>query len=280
MKKKVMICLPLAKTSVDVEFFESYNRAKTYLVSHLDELPFEVELMDFYAHTFPIDANRNECAQKIVEGVAVGGGRIFRPDISIWLDTDHTLPISVLFDLLKHDKPIMLGVYYIKAPKKDMPFYPVLFRKREDKEGLYKAVMEYPETQLFEVDMAGMGCACIHREVFEKLDMPFFKYMRHPKGSSNPEADWKHEAGIDDVSEDVWFWKQVKEKTDYPVLVDPNIQLGHIGRIVFNKAMYDSYLDQYKHVMKQKHGNRIFSKHWEQNAIAEPYQEDKYGSAS
>ena len=280
MKKKVMICLPLAKSSIDTDFFETYNRAKTYLVQHIDELPWEIEIMDFYAHTFPIDANRNECAQKIIDGVAVGGGRIFRPDISIWLDTDHTLPVSVLFDLLKHDRPIMLGVYYVKAPKQNMPFYPVLFRKRQDRPGLFKAVMEFPESQLFEVDMAGMGCACIHREVFEKLEMPFFKYNLHPTGSSNPEADWKHEMGITDVSEDVHFWDQVKTKTDYPILVDPTIQLGHIGKIIFNKPMYESYLEQYKKVMVQKHGVKNFGKNWSENAVALPYDGDQYGSAS
>ena len=275
MTKKVMIFLPLAKQSIDTEFFETYNRAKTYLYEKAKELPFEIQVLEYYAHTFPIDALRNECAMRMVEGIPLKGGMIFKPDVSIWLDTDHSIPTETLFNLLRHDRPIVLGVYYIKAPKRNMPIYPVLFRKREDVEGLYKAVMEFPEYQLFEVDMAGMGCACIKREVFEKLEMPFFKYMRHPQGSSNPESDWKNNVGIEDVSEDVWFWKQVKDKTNYPILVDPTIRLGHIGRMIFDSNMYDAYLAQYKKVMVEKHGEDTFRQQWSINAIAEPYKEVK-----
>ena len=272
--KKLIIFLPLAKASIDRDFFETYSRAKTFLIEKMPDLPFDIQFMEYYSHTFPIDANRNECVNRILEGIPIKGGRIFKPDISIWLDTDHTIPHDTMVRMLMHDRPIILGVYYIKAPKRDLPYYPVLFRKREDAEGLYKACMEFPKNRLFEVDMAGMGAACITREVFEKLDPPFFKYMKHPVGSSSPESDWKNEKGIEDVSEDVWFWKQVKEKTPYPILVDPEIQFGHIGKMIFDEHMYNSYLDGYKRIMQEKNGDK-FAEQWQTNAVVGPYVEVK-----
>ncbi len=270
--KNVMIFLPVAKTSVPVEFFISFQNAEKYLMSHADELPFEIRSIVYFEKTFPIDANRNICAERVIEGIVLEDGKtIFRPDISLWIDTDHELPIDSLFRLLNHDKPIMLGVYYIKVPRNDKPFYPVLFKRREDKPELYKAVMEFPEEEVFEVDFAGMGAACIHREVFEKLERPYFKYMRHPKGSSAYDSHWKNEHEIDDVSEDRWFWDQVKAKTDYPILVDPKVQFGHIGQFIYDKYMYNAWRDGYKKRLIEEHGQKKFEEKWEVMGKAGPY---------
>jgi len=281
--KKVIIFLPLAKSSVDVEFFETYGRAKTYLLQNMANLPFDCEILEYDAHTFPIDANRNECATRFLEGMPISGGRVFRADVSIWLDTDHTIPIDTLFKMLKHDRPIILGVYYIKSKRKENPFYPVLFKRREDNPDLFKAVMEFPESDLFEVDFAGMGCACIKREVFEKITPPkggkYFKYMRHPKGTAASDSEWKHEVGIEDISEDRWFWDQVKDNTEYPILVDPTIQFGHIGKIIYDQHMYYAWRETYKQRLIDMHGQEKFEEVWSKMAVAKPYKEIKiYGS--
>jgi len=268
--KKIVFFLPLAKESVDTEFFQSYVTAKTYLNVKAGDLPFEFVTVDYYCHTFPIDANRNECAEKLLEGLVLDNKTIFKPDISIWVDTDHKIPPDAFFKLLEHNLPIILGVYYIKVKGRHAPFYPVLFKEREDDEGLYKAVMEFPDKELFEVDFAGMGCACIHREVFEKLERPYFKYMLHPAGSANAESFWKNTHDINDVSEDRWFWDQVKAKTNYPILVDPQVQLGHIGKMVFDKEMYFAWRDTYKRSMIEKEGSK-FIDNWKKMAIAKPY---------
>jgi hypothetical protein len=272
--RKVIIFLPLAKGSVDREFFESYSQAKTYLFSKATDLPFQFQLVEYYAHTFPIDANRNECAVRFLEGIPMQGG-VYKADTSIWLDTDHTVPQDTFYRLLAHDRPIVLGIYYLKVTHPDKPFYPVIFKAREDAPGLYKAIMDFPEDKLFEIDMAGMGCACIKREVFEKLERPYFKYMQHPTGSSDPHSQWKHESGIEDVTEDVWFWKNVKEKTPWPILVDPQIQLGHLGKMIFDKYMYRGWLATYKQRLIEQYGEVVFEKKWNEFAVATPYKEIK-----
>lgn len=279
MKKKVVIFLPVAKSSIDVEFFETYGRAKTYLLQRAHELPWEIEILEYDAHTFPIDANRNECAFRLVEGIPISGGRVFRADISIWLDTDHTIPVDTLFKMLQHDRPIILGVYYIKSKRKEAPFYPVLFKRREDNPDLFKAVMEFPDTDLFEVDFAGMGSACIKREVFESISPPkenkYFKYMRHPKGTAAVDSEWKHDMGIEDISEDRWFWDQVKDNTEYPILVDPTIQFGHIGKMIYDEHMYRAWLGAYKERLIAMKGKDSFDKIWSKMAVAKPYKEIK-----
>ena len=283
--RKVAVILPVAKSSLDLDFVTSFDQAYSYVIANQDKLPYDIVIMKWYEPTFPIDANRNMCATYMVEGFPIKynkDGEVldkFHADISIWLDTDHTIPMDALFNLLKHDRPIMLGVYYLKVGHRDRPFYPVLFRRREDSNnGLYRAVMEFPHDQIFEVDFAGMGCACIHKEVFEKLEPPFFEYSSHPAGSSDYRSAWKNKHGIKDISEDRYFWDKVKDSTNYPILVDPAVSLGHIGKFVYDKYMYGAWLEAYKERMLKEHGPEGFKKQWDEMAIAEPYKEvEVYG---
>lgn len=273
-KKNVVIFLPWADPKLWRDFVESYDRAKLFMALNMYRLPFDFHLTEYTAHTFPIDSNRNECATRAVEGIPLDNGAIFIPDITIWLDSDHILPDDALFKLLNHDLPIVMGVYYVKSPKKEYPFYPVLFRRRKDNPDLYKAVMEFPPTELFEIDFGGMGCVAIQREVFMKLDRPYFKYILHPKGGIAPDSDWKNGAGIEDVSEDRWFWEQIKAKTDYPILVDPTIQLGHIGYMVFDEFMYSAWLRAYKEQLEKTHGKEKYEQVWSEMAVAEPWKKN------
>jgi hypothetical protein len=274
MVRRLVIFRPIGNQgSLHTDFV--FERAKAYLVTHVDELPWELEFMEYNCTTFPIDANRNECATRFVEGIPLEGKMVFRADISIWIDCDHTLPEDTFVKLLMHDKPIVLGIYYLKAGKREQPFYPVIFRRREDKDHLFRAIMEWPEKDLFEVDFAGMGAACIKREVFECLDRPYFAYSLHPGNTSAPDAKWKNSSEIYDISEDRHFWDQVKDKTDYKLLVDPQVQFGHIGKMVFDQYMYLGWLSEYKKRLIETHGQEKYEKMWGKMGIAEPYKESK-----
>jgi hypothetical protein len=276
MVRKLVIFRPIGnQSSLYTDFVLSYERAKTYLMAHMDELPWNLEIVEYPCPTFPIDANRNECATRFIEGIPLDGKRVWRADISIWVDCDHTFSEDTFFRLLSHDKPIMLGIYFIKVGKRDNPFYPVIFKRREDKSNLFKAVMEWPEKDVFEVDFAGMGAACIRREVFEELERPYFKYSLHPENTAAPDAKWKNESDICDISEDRHFWDQVKDKTDYKILVDPQVMFGHIGKMVFDHYMYKGWLGEYKKRLIETHGQEKYKKLWGEMAIGEPYKEDK-----
>ena len=254
-----MICLPLAKSVIDREFFEDYNKMKNYLYSKLHELPFEVGgIFEYYAHTFPIDANRNECALRFLESDC---------DISIWLDTDQTFQRETLFNLVKHDLPIVAGMYYAKAE----PFYPIVFKESPDSDNfsLFNPIIRHPENELFEADMMGMGCVAIKKEVFKKLEYPYFRYSPHPKNSNSPDMEWKYSHKINDVSEDVYFFKQIRQ-AGIKVIVDPKIQCGHLTKITIDKSLFDSYLATSCMEFEKRHGKEAFQKLWEGQCQAEP----------
>ncbi len=227
-KKSVLIILPIAKQSVDREFFESYLLQKNYLIANAGKLPFELTgLFEFYCHTFPIDANRNESALRFMEGDY---------DISIWLDTDQDFKyqgqVDGLFRLLAYDAPVVAGMYYAK----NFPFHPILFKSLNDDFTLFRPIAEYPQ-EPFHADMIGMGYVRIDKEVFEKCEMPYFKYQLHPENSSAKDSDWRSSKGINDVSEDVWFWKQVKD-AGYKIVVDPSCKAGHITKSIIDESVY------------------------------------------
>jgi hypothetical protein len=255
----ILLCIPLAKFSVDREFFESYVRMKNYLLANGKELPFKLGgVYEYFAHTFPIDANRNECAYKFLESEC---------DVSIWLDTDQSFPDDTLFKLLAHDRPIVAGMYHAKSA----PFHPIVFKESKGSNfRLFSPIIEHPEQALFQADMIGMGCVAIKREVFQKLPRPMFKYQEHPQGSNGGDSDWRVENNIADVSEDVWFWKLVKEHTDYPVIIDPTIQCGHIARVTVNNHMFLSYRESTKRQYAAQYGQEALEEKWSQICRAEP----------
>ena len=168
--KKVVVFLPCAGVSFPKEFVESYLKARTYFYYNIKGF----ELVEFFpAFTPNMAATRNFCVGKVIEGFKGG----FVPDVSIWLDIDHELSVDVLVRLLKHDEPIVSGMYYLKSP----PYYPIVYnREKYDSETnlwTYKTILEYPFDKMFIADMVGMGCVKIDREVFTKLNAPYFQQV-------------------------------------------------------------------------------------------------------
>ena len=249
MKKNIAIITPLALNSVPVEFFQSFVQAQTYLQLKSDELPFEVGQLRWIApHTFPIDANRNECVAWLKK---------WDIDISVWIDADQVLEMDTLFKLLKKGDgyPIYAGIYHLKKP----PYHPIVFTANDDFDVFYP-VYFYPEEDPFYADMLGMGCVKIDMEVFNELDRPYFKYQPIPKEISEIDElyKFKFDNEVNDVSEDVWFWKQVRENTDFRVVVDPTIQVGHITGLSINKANYLGYQAYKKELTLKQVGQKKF----------------------
>ncbi len=267
--RNVVIFLPMAKDSVDRDFFECFGIIKTMLIANADKLPFKLGMIiTYYAHTFPIDANRNECAWRAIDGIKLKDGSIFYPDITIWLDTYQTFPHHSLFTLLKHDLPIVAGVYYLKAKHYTQPFYPVIFKEGEDyqKRRMYKPVVEWPMDELFEVDFLGMGVVAIKTEVLAELrppDKQFFKYQKHPEDGPSVDSKWKNKMNIQDVSEDSWFWRQVRKTKKYKIMIDPSVECGHIGKFVFTGEMYRAYVKEHRKQYIAQYGEKKYYEQWE-----------------
>ena len=102
------------------------------------------------------DANRNE----IVAGGFLDDGA----DYLFFMDDDTVPPVDAILRLLRLGYPLVSGLYFMPSE----PYNPIAYMKKEGT-GLYEAVYDYPKGGLFEVDAIGMGCALIHRSVYEKI---------------------------------------------------------------------------------------------------------------
>ena len=255
-EKRVGIVTPLALASVPVEFHLSYLANMTYLQSHIDELPFKVKDIRMIApHTFPIDANRNEC---------VAWAKKWDCDITVWFDADQDLrnygteeqDNDVLFRLLKDgfEYPIYAGIYYLKK----LPFHPIVFKADADFKG-FQPIWKFPPDKLFYADMIGMGCCKIDREILDKLDHPFFKYNVMPKkiAGTGDLTRFRYDNKVADVSEDVAFWRQVKKKTGERIVIDPKIQVGHVTNIVVNTNVFQGHMNGSMEQIKIKKGDKF-----------------------
>jgi len=254
-KKRIGVFVPLAFPFglVPQEFFLSFFRTNEYLLSHADELGYEATFQLFSPTTFPVDANRNHCVALMFEN---------NIDISIWLDADQELYEDTLFRLLKfgNDYPIYAGIYYLKVA----PHHPIVFKAKEGFE-VFHPIWRFPKEDLFYADMIGMGCVKINKEVFEKTDAPWFAYAPIPleisKMSDNMKM--KRDYQIHDVSEDVYFWRQVKEKTGYRIVIDPQIQVGHITKKIIKPKEVLEMSEINKEITRKRLG-KDFEKMWEE----------------
>lgn len=103
------------------------------------------------------------------------------------------------------------GVYCSKSN----PPAPLVFR--ENGKGSY---WDWKVGEFFEVTGLGMDCTIIRSKIFEQLPDPWFKTVRNDE----------FENGInkaDEWTEDLWFLKQVVEKTNYKVFCDASIICEH-----------------------------------------------------
>ena len=224
--KKVIVFLPCAGVSFPKEFVESYLKARTYFQYNIDGF----ELAEFFPAFSPnMAAMRNLCVGKVLDGFDG-----MKPDVSIWLDIDHEVPYDFLVRLLKHEEPIVSGMYFLKGA----PHYPVVYDRYEWDSMMnfwtYKAKLEYDQVDMFEADMVGMGCVKIDREVLEKLKAPYFNYRYHSRLENTKNLEFLIKHGVNNNTEEPAFWEQVKEK-GYKIWVDPKIQLGHIGKMVYKQ---------------------------------------------
>ena len=252
-KYKLGIITPLALGNISVYFYKSIVAARNYLIANESKLPFQVEDIKLWEpSTFPLDANRNECVSHILENDV---------DMSVWIDADQVLKEDTIFQLFSkgYQYPIYAGIYYLKKE----PFYPIAFKQKDKDFRQFETLFRYPD-EPFYADMIGMGCVKINKEVFEKLDKPYFKYQYVPPvlGGLSDYMQFKVNHEVHDVSEDVWFWKQVKEKTDYRVVVDPNIDVGHITQMSITRSIAESAWGVYRE-------NDQISESWETLTIPE-----------
>ena len=142
-----------------------------------------------------------------------------------FLDSDVLPPADTLEKLMAHKKDVVTGLYFQRNP----PFYPHIYKKSEAP-GLYDSMTFYDERKnekgerqfLIEVDSAGMGCALIKREVFDKIGTvdendpkPWFKFT----------TGWTKQTR---ESEDHFFFRRCREE-GIKIFADTSVVCGHVS---------------------------------------------------
>lgn len=141
-------------------------------------------------------------------------------DYLFFIAQDIICPPDVIETLIKDDKDIVGGLYFLKGA----PFSPVAFRDKGDsmRSKRYKRVTDYREG-LHKIEFSGMDCILIKADVLRELSYPWFKLE-----------------GVDGT-EDGFFCRKVIGY-GYDIFVDTRVKLGHLGeRRVFNEAVYNQY---------------------------------------
>lgn len=159
---------------------------------------------------------------------------------AFWMDADMVLPKETLVRLLEvakeKDAKMVTGIYFQRGKK----HFPVLWLRAEKTEAGKKIIHESPDEYVnneylgmfalpgpeakepFKVRTAGMGCALIHRSVFETLDYPWFKFLEGK------------------CSEDFYFFITAGKK-GFDLWADPSLRIGHVGspKIVYKEDCFN-----------------------------------------
>lgn len=135
----------------------------------------------------------------------------------LFIDDDVLVPPFGLKRLLSHDVPIVGGLYYQRTP----PHLPVVYKHVEGTQ--WVPVTEFC-AGLQEVDAIGFGFTLIKREVFEKMERPWFEFS-------------------DRMGEDMWFCQNAK-KLGYTILVDADVKCRHLATLEVTEDYFLAHKNQ------------------------------------
>lgn len=201
MSRSIAILVP-ARDTVMTSFAYDLARAMSYHTATTDD-----RVLLYTSHGTLIASQRMELARQALEEKA---------DYLLWLDSDMRFPKETIGHLILRDKPIVAANYATRR----MPVKPVAMM---DAKGKIDRVYTGPESAGLEVvDYVGMGVMMTKREVFEKLDAPWFAIPYSTLGNHY-------------IGEDVFFCRKAKE-AGFEVLLDHDLSqhVKHIGTFEYS----------------------------------------------
>jgi hypothetical protein len=201
MSRSVAILVP-ARDTVMTSFAYDLARAMSFHTATTDD-----RVLLYTSHGTLIASQRMELARQALEEKA---------DYLLWLDSDMRFPRETIGHLMLRDKPIVAANYATRR----MPVKPVAMM---DNNGEIGRVYTAPDSEgLQPVDYIGMGVMMVKREVFEKVEAPWFAIPYSTVGNHY-------------IGEDVFFCSKARE-AGYEVLVDHDLshQVKHIGTFEYS----------------------------------------------
>lgn len=130
-------------------------------------------------------------------------------DYLLFLDSDMMPTSDMLVNLIEHDKPIITALAFRRVPN----YEPCIFKSIKDEAEVYT---DYPKG-LIEIEGCGMACCLIKKEVFEKIQKPYF---------------------IPNIlGEDLSFCQRAR-KFGIPIYCDTNLICKHIGSVEIGEEQW------------------------------------------
>lgn len=194
----VMVCVP---TDGDIRS-ETTQAIFAICNNHNDGAGF----LSIRAH--PTDRCRNQCVHAFLASPH---------SHLLFIDSDVVPPACCLEMMLAIKQSVVCGIYPLVIENKLCTSV-----AQKIAPNTYGFLHDYPD-EPFEIDAAGMGCCLIAREVFERIDHPWFKFQVREDGNQ--------------TGEDIYFFERCAEIGIRPIVL-PQILCGH-HRTVDLKMLYE-----------------------------------------
>jgi hypothetical protein len=130
-------------------------------------------------------------------------------DYIFWTENDMLNPFDCITKLYENKKDICSGLYFLRGAG----YMPCMWMYNENpKKSKYEMtpVCLFPENEVINIDVPGMGCVLYNADIFRKLDEPWFDLKQGGYG------------------QDVYFYRKVKD-AGIKVYVDTKVQCEQLG---------------------------------------------------
>jgi GT2 family glycosyltransferase len=171
--------------------------------------------IQFYPNLMPLDNARNRAVKDFLEDYY---------DYFFHVDDDIVPPENCLIELLKADKDIIAPLCFTMKQDDKGFWFPLVVAHRYDDNHEYRPYIPTKNPNgIYETDIVTGGCHLVKRQVFEKLERPYyFTY---------------HKNGLVEYSEDFVFSQQC-QKLGYKLFTHYGLHCKHI-RLVDIKSIND-----------------------------------------
>lgn len=141
-----------------------------------------------------------------------------------FLDGDTLCPSDTLLRLLRHNLPIVSGLY----PRRYPPYNYAMWRLAPTFEPgrKYAEITGFQPGGLVEADAIGMGCCLINTKVFRMIEKPWFWWTVGRQDDKCPRCGQRLWDPIDEESEDFFFCSKARA-AGYKIYVDTTVVCSH-----------------------------------------------------
>ena len=144
---------------------------------------------------------------------------------------DVILPKNALVDLYNMNWYFTTGTYARKEPRtlSDKDQFTTLYNHDERNKDVYCPTFMYlsslPPNKLTQVDCCGFGCTLIRKDLFEKIEKPYFFFAHEEAPKPGVRAEYC-------IGEDMYFCRKVV-KSGLQIWAHGNVLCGHLGKFVY-----------------------------------------------